>query len=350
MKGKIRLPKLSGWQWFNTISLLLIAGALWGVVVGNQGLNALLARWGSLNPRWMVAAILCMVGYWILEGCGLHWLVGCLYQGAPFHANMRTAMIGQLYSALTPFSSGGQPVQLMYMRRDGLDTGGGVSVLLIKSILYQTSMMLMALLPVISYGFFRGRVPAFGWLAALGFGTNLAVTAGMLLLALSPNAARKLYAFVLRVLHFFRVVRDVDASMAKAQNQFDIYRESTLRYERKWGALCGVVALTIIQLLMLYLVPYAIYRAFGYNESVLIHIVAAVAFVSMVSAFVPLPGGSGGAEGTFLLFFALFFRQTDLLMAMLLWRLVTYYFSMITGALVMLVSRKRQRAVVRRPL
>ena len=39
-----------------------------------------------------------------------------------------------------------------------------------------------------------------------------------------------------------------------------------------------------------------------------------------------------------------------LLIAMLLWRLLTYYFGIIMGALVMLVSRKRQRAIVRLPL
>jgi len=69
----------------------------------------------------------------------------------------------------------------------------------------------------------------------------------------------------------------------------------------------------------------------------------------MVSAFVPLPGGSGGAEGSFVLFFAPFFPD-DLLVALLLWRIVTYYLGMVVGALVMTVSRKRQRACVRLPL
>ena len=337
---------------FNLISLLLIAGLLWGVVVGNQGIGGLLDRWGSLDLRWMIAAVACVVGFWVLEALALHWLVSCLYQGVPFHSNMRTAMIGQLYAALTPFSTGGQPVQLIYMHRDGLDTGGGASVLIVKSILYQIGLILMALLPIVTaYRFFQNQVPAFGWMAGLGFGVNLLVTAGMLLLAVYPRATRRMYAFGVKALHFFRIVRDVDATITKAQTQFDIYYESTLRYEKKRGALLGVLAITFVQLLSLYLVPYAIYRAFGYHEpGTVIRIVSAVAFVTIVSASVPLPGGSGGAEGSFLLIFALFFRQPDLLIAMLLWRLLTYYFGMITGALVMLVSRKRQRAVVRLPL
>ena len=352
LRAKKRRPKLSGWQWFNLISMLIMAGLLWGVVVGNQGIGGLLSRWGSLDLRWMVAAVSCVIGFWILESLVLHRLISCLYRGVPFHSNMRTAMIGQFYGAITPFATGGQPMQLIYMHRDGLDTGGGASVLVIKSVLYQVGVMLMALLSVVtSYRFFREQVPAFGWLATLGFGINLVVTTGMLLLVVYPRAARKLYAFCVKALHFFRIVRDVDAAITKAQTQFDIYSESTRRYEKKWDALCGALVLTVAQLSLLYLVPYMIYRAFGYQEpGVAMHLVSAVAFVTMVSAFVPLPGGSGGAEGAFLLFFALFFRQPDLLAAMLLWRLITYYLGMITGALVMLVSRKRQRAVVRLPL
>ena len=352
MKAKKLLSKLNGWQLFNLISLLVIAGILLGVVVGNQGINGLLDKWGSLDLRWVVAAVSCVVCFWVLEALALHWLVTCLYRGVPFHSTMRTTMIGQLYSALTPFSTGGQPVQLMYMHRDGLDTGGGASVLIVKSIIYQVGIILMALIPLFtSFGFFRDQVPTFGWLAAFGFGINLLVTLGMLLLAIYPRATRKLYAIGAKILHFFHIVRDVDAAIAKAQTQFDIYHESTLRYEKKRGSLCGVLVLTVTQLLLLYLVPYMIYRAFSYQEpGMAIHLISAVAFVSMVSAFVPLPGGSGGAEGTFLLFFALLFRQPDLLVAMLLWRLITYYLGIIIGALVMLVSRKRQRAVVRLPM
>jgi len=184
------LSKLTGWQWFNAISILLIVTALWGVVVGNSSFSALFGRWGSLRLGWMITAFLCMIGYWLMESIELHWLVRCLYEGVPFFADARTAMIGQLYSALTPFASGGQPVQLVYMKRDGLDTGGAASVLVIKSIIYQLGIMLMALLPLLtSYHLFRSGVAAFGWLAMLGFGTNLFATVSMLLLALYPRAA-----------------------------------------------------------------------------------------------------------------------------------------------------------------
>jgi uncharacterized protein (TIRG00374 family) len=342
--------RLTGWQLFNVISLGLTALLLWGVVVGNQGVGGLLARWGSLHLRWMIAALACMVSYWLLEAVALHGLIACLYTGVPFACNVRTAMIGQLYSALTPFSSGGQPVQVIYMQRDGLDTGGSASVLVVKSIVYQAGVMVVAFSAILSsYAMFRDRVPAFVPMMAVGFISNLLVTLGMLLLALSPRVTNKLYLGVVKLLHALHLLRDVDAAIEKTRAQFEIYHQSTRRFEKKRGAVLSTLLITFAQLISMYLVPYMIYRAFGYREDRVIHIIAAVAFVSMVAAFVPLPGGSGGAEGSFVLFFAMFFPQNDLLVALLLWRIITYYAGMLIGALIIAITRKRQRACIRLP-
>ncbi len=352
MKSKHKpQPSKHGWKLFNLISLAVTASLLLIVVVGNRGVDGLLARWGSLHSNWTLLAVGCMGIYWLLEGAVLHLLTGCLYRGVPFRSSMRTAMIGQLYSALTPFASGGQPVQLIYMQRDGLDTGGGASVLTLKSIAYQLCVMLFALAAVInSYAMFRERIAAFGWLAIIGFTINLIVTGGMLLVSISPRITSKMIRGVMKILRSLRIVRDVEGVREKVLTQVDIFHESTLRFEKKKWALLLANVLTLIQLLAIYMVPYMIYRAFGYQDAGIVHILSAVAFVSMASAFVPLPGGSGGAEGSFVLLFSLFFVSEDLLVALLLWRFITYYLCMVVGAIVMMVSRKRQRACIRLPL
>ena len=68
--------------------------------------------------------------------------------------------------------------------------------------------------------------------------------------------------------------------------------------------------------------------------------VAAQVFVAMVSAFVPLPGASGGAEGSFVIFFGKFFGQ-DIVPAMFLWRLLTYYVNIALGGFFSVWGGKR---------
>lgn len=346
-----RISSKKGWKWFNLISLGLTAALLFGVVIGNRGMSGLLARWASLETGWIIGAICCIIGYWLLESLELHVLTRCLYSGVPFRSTMRTAMIGQLYSALTPFATGGQPVQLMYMQRDGLDTGGAASILLIKTVVYQVGVMLVGLVAMqSSFGFFREQVPAFGWITAAGVIINAAVTGGMLLLVVSSRVARKLCFGTINLLHRLRLLRNPENIMEKARAQFDIYHQSTKRFEKKKPVAVWVVLLTVTQLVLLYSIPFLTYRALGYEGASFINFLSAVALVSMISSFVPLPGGSGGAEGLFILFFSMFYVEHDLLIALLLWRIITYYSGIVVGAVIMMISRKRQRACIRLPL
>ena len=65
----------------------------------------------------------------------------------------------------------------------------------------------------------------------------------------------------------------------------------------------------------------------------------AQSFVNMVSAFIPLPGASGGAEGSFYLFFGTFFGNL-IMPALFIWRIGTYYLNIVGGiAFIFIVKR-----------
>ncbi len=53
----------------------------------------------------------------------------------------------------------------------------------------------------------------------------------------------------------------------------------------------------------------------------------------LIGSFVPIPGGSGGLEYGFIVFYGNYIGGPKLTAIMLLWRFVTYYFGMIVGAI-----------------
>ena len=65
--------------------------------------------------------------------------------------------------------------------------------------------------------------------------------------------------------------------------------------------------------------------------------IAANAFVAMTTAFIPLPGAAGGAEGGFYFFFNFFFTARNIMAAIFIWRIITYYFNIGFGGLVALL-------------
>ena len=63
-----------------------------------------------------------------------------------------------------------------------------------------------------------------------------------------------------------------------------------------FSSMALTVVITMLQLAFFYLVPYFIMLAFGKHDVDFLSVMAASAFVQLLSSAVPLPGGTGGAE------------------------------------------------------
>ena len=59
---------------------------------------------------------------------------------------------------------------------------------------------------------------------------------------------------------------------------------------------------------------------------------SAQTLVMLIVSITPLPGGAGGAEGGFILFFKMFFKE-NILPGVLLWRIITFYSCILIGSL-----------------
>ena len=91
------------------------------------------------------------------------------------------------------------------------------------------------------------------------------------------------------------------------------------------------VVITMLQLAFFYLVPYFLMLAFGHHDVDFLSVMAASAFVQLLSSAVPLPGGTGGAEGGFALFLGHFYGPASTA-GYLLWRLITFIIPTIVAA------------------
>ena len=84
------------------------------------------------------------------------------------------------------------------------------------------------------------------------------------------------------------------------------------------------LVITMCQLGFLYTIPWFVIHAFGL-EADFLTCLAAGSMVQLVATAVPLPGGTGGAEGGFALFFGPMFGEYATA-GFLVWRVVTFFF------------------------
>ena len=297
---------------------------------GVQNIGQILLR---LRWEWLALAIAAAGGTLLLEGFTLNLFCRHVCPWWSFGRSISVGMTGLLYSAITPFSTGGQPMQIYSMNKMGMDTGRAGSVIAMKTLVYQVVMVLYSLLLVSTQlGFFQSHISNFSFVTVIGLLSNSIFIAAVLTFTVSERGTDRALRFILRLLYRMRLVRHPVRRYQRIHAQLAMFHKSAGIMGRSFKLYFVTAVLTVVQITVNSLISYFIYRSFALPaESVsVVTMVAAQVFVAMVSAFVPLPGASGGAEGSFVIFFGKFFGQ-DIVPAMFLWRLLTYYVNIALG-------------------
>ena len=331
---------------FKKLNIIILAAALIGVlawVVHEDGLDNLLNMFAMLNPVWLVFAVLFMVFYWLLEGIVLHDIVKSFHHQQKLSHSLQTSMIGQLFNCLTPFSSGGQPVQAFHMKRTGVPLGIASGSLMIKFIVYQFCLTVYSIVVLLFFWQpLSQQVSGFGYLVFIGFAVNFGVMLGLLCICFFRGFTEKLVKGLVRILAKIHIVKDKEKTLSYVDGELEAFHKSFVDIKtHKWMVIRASV-LSFVQLTVYFMIPYFICLAFGIRGISVLMVVSAQAFVVMISSFVPLPGAAGGAEFSFKTFFSPFFSPYHISVnpAMLLWRFITFYLPIIVGTCFMAASPK----------
>ena len=84
-------------------------------------------------------------------------------------------------------------------------------------------------------------------------------------------------------------------------------------------------------------VTYCVYRGLGFSAVPYPEMTLLQAMLSIGVAFVPLPGASVATEGGFYALFTTYFGDSRLI-AMLIWRFLTYYLTILLGLLAVVID------------
>jgi len=141
--------------WINSLIVVAMGAVIVVLVFFTEGINQLIDLIKSINYYWLIVSFILMIFYWGFGALTIATLKsGILGKEQNRGHNFKTVMIGQFFSAITPFSTGGQPAQIYFMSKQNINTGKATSIVIIKSVLYSTTMF------IISFVFFFLRKSA----------------------------------------------------------------------------------------------------------------------------------------------------------------------------------------------
>jgi len=319
-----------------TVCIILIIG------VFDKSIYDLGEVFGRLNLFWVGLGFLSMVLYWICDGIILDYTTASMYGRKHFLQSLKVALIGQYYNAVTPFASGGQPVQVYYMRKMGIPIGYAGSILTVKFLAYQTVLSLYCIWAmVLKLKFVLNQYTEIFWLSLIGFLINAAAVFLIILVIISKNLVISLSVKIISLAHRFKLLKDPDKAQESAKKHLEDFHKSAEFMKHNIWEMIVICVWTALQLTFYFSITYFIYRAFDLNTASMIDMIAIQSFLYLAVSFFPTPGASGASEGGFYIFFSMFFPKSLLFVSMLIWRVVSYYSNIIVGGILILADSIR---------
>ena len=300
--------------------------------------NDIAEAFKSFSVWWLAACLGALLLYWLTDGLLLHDITAYMYKREPLLRSLKIGIIGLYYGAVTPFATGGQPMQVLYMKRNKIPVGTATCIVCIKFVIYELSLCAIYVVAMIARGiYYYTNYNEVFWLATLGFAINLAAVCFIILTIINKRLVLRFGGWLIRVFARIKVVKDKEKTMVNFEGTIDDYHTAASYISRYKLRAIGSFLISFVNLAFFFVIPYFLYLAFGNREFDMLHIFTMQAFVYLAVSFFPTPGGSGAAEGGFLLFFRPFFGASTYI-AMMIWRFFTYFMMLIVGSLIVVFN------------
>jgi uncharacterized protein (TIRG00374 family) len=330
---------------FNLIIIIISLAVPFILVFSTQSLGNLMQQVARLDTRWIILSFVFMFLYWFFESLSLH--VISVFHG--FKEKIRNSlsytMVGQFFNSITPFATGGQPAQVLYMMKNGIDSANASSIVMLKFVAFQSVLTVYSLLIIIfTFKDFNARVPYLLPFTVLGLGVHASMIGISMLFSYNRIFTEKILKFIFKILKKIRIIKGDEIEAEKnLEDSLSKFHDNAFLLKKNPKLLIKLFIFTMIQLSFFFSIPYLIYRGFGTNSISFVELFATAVFIATVISIIPLPGAAGGAEISSYTFFHFYFEGNAVFTAMLLWRIITFYSCIGIGGLFTVICPNKSK-------
>ncbi len=329
----------------NIVWIVLFGGlAIYFTLRGDY--NEVLGVLGNLSLFWLLIIILVSMIPYLLEGYILKMFVNLYNKAYTYKQGLVNALSGGFFCGITPFSSGGQFAQVYIFKKQGIEPTNSVGILLLYFIIYQVSMVGYTLvILLLKFNKFYTEFSSFVSLALVGFIVNSVVISALLAGAMSSRFQNFLTGTVLKIGHKCHLIKNYEVAKINLDHKLENFRTELNVMRRHKKIILKAFFLVLIRLTVQYSIPFLTMLALGEHLPITDYFdyLGICAFIFLITAFIPIPGASGGSEATYVLLYGFVMGSVLAPSSMLIWRFSTYYIIMIIGCLVFSLNREINR-------
>lgn len=305
------------------------------IILKDQDISGIIKVIVDSKKEFLLIAVLAMSIYVICEAINIGRTLKVLNEKSNFFKNIKYALIGFFFSAITPAASGGQPMQIYYMHKENISVANSTLALLINLSCMQVVTISIAFVSLIfNYKYLNGGLI---WLFAIGVTLNLSALMLLLICIFTKKISKGLINIVIKILKFFKV-KNVEEKENKFKNELIKYQDSAEYIKKNKLVILKNLITTYIQYILFYSVSYWVYCAFGLLEHNILEIITMQSILYATVSGIPSPGAVGVTEGGFMAIFGNLFPKHMLEGAMLLNRGINFYLLVVISSIVVMVN------------
>lgn len=326
----------------NSFAMGIIFLFIFKLTIGSEDLDNIVYSLRRVNIGYIFLGMLLSVLYIVGEGLGIRILLKIFHYNIPIINGVKYSFIGFFFSSITPSATGGQPMQIYRMSKDGIEVSHCSLVLLIQLMTYQFSTFTIGL---IGYLAFRKTIIinnlSLKYLILIGLSIDLLGLLFIGICVFNPRVSNFLVNTLARILGSLRFIREdrKEKILSFIEAQIEDYNRSSRYILKNKLKVFLVLIVSFIDLSSLFAISYMVYRALGQAGYGLMDIVLFQGIIYIASYFIPIPGSMGVSEGNYLSVFKKLYSKDKLKTSMVLSRGISFYFLLILSCSVFILDR-----------
>lgn len=298
----------------------------------------------NINPFLLLLSVFLIFSYWFFRAVVLRNFVAKFNPNFKLFDAFRIHVSTIFFDQVTPFASGGQPYEIYKLtKEEKLPISTSTNIVFQTFIVYQIAFLFLTLLAFIYNLIFKIYPinPVLRGLVTLGFIINLVVGIVMFSIAFLEKFNNFLIGLGIKILSKLKIIKDKEKQEQKWRENTKQFHDSASYLIRDKKNFIKGILLNILSIISIYIIPLAIFYGLGVRGNITgVETLVTAAYVTLMGSYIPLPGGTGGLEYGYLVFFGCFVLEPKLTASMIIWRFITYYLGIIVGAIFINIRKK----------
>lgn len=319
--------------------IVLLAATIW-MVFRDQDFGEILHILSGIAPISLVIGFVLVILYVCSESVIIKYLLSTVRIKAPLINCIRYSFVGFFYSCITPSATGGQPMQIYYMKKQNIDIPTATIILMLVTIEYKFVLVFIGL-AVVFFG--QGLIQTLSsdvqFFLYLGIALNVFCVTFMSFLVFLPETAKFLIMKGFALLKKLHLMKEKRNRTERLENSMEKYKGASRFLKENKLAIFNTTIISFIQRFFLFSITYLVYRSFGLKTETYMTITILQAIISISVDMLPLPGGMGISEGLYRRIFTPIFGSPSMMTAsMLISRGFSYYVLVIVSSIVSVIT------------